>query len=257
MTRASFFESPSSEKELSEKAAHPDAFQRWACAVELGQIHEEWSVKLLQKLQLDDDELTRQAAKQSLKSIPKRLLVSGMEMIDGKNLNLEISYEDWKIRTLPELTGDLNQVIEALVIDILGTEGPSTGSRLIRLIRESLSLNEPSSFTKKQLNSALNNLLRANRVARNDFFPERDDLSTSTYYLATLPPVAIRPRGSRQLDEIPATEIRHLLDSHPRARRGALSPDMGYRIISEHYAIKPHEVHIVGGLLEKEWLGIF
>lgn len=170
---------------------------------------------------------------------------------------LEITYEDWKIRVLPEHTGDLNPVIEALVIDILGTEGPSTGSRLIRLIRESLATNDPSSFTKKHLNSALNNLLRVNRVARNDFFPEKDDLSTSTYYLATLPRVAVRPRGSRQLDEIPATEIRYLLDSHPRAQRRALSPDMAYRVISEHYEIKPHEVHIVGGLLEKEWLGIF
>jgi hypothetical protein len=255
--RKSFFEEQSSEEALRERALDSDPFVRWACAVELGQLTFPWAIQLLWELKTDSNDHTRAAAINSLKQFSELEISSSLGSSLGEPVTVDRSYSEWKIRPLPNLSDETSAVFETAIMDILATEGPTTGSRIFRLVSESIDPNNRFVLSKHRLNKVLKDLVLANTLTRNDYTPSKNDLETSTYHLTSLPGVAIRPRGTRRLEEIPVTEVREILNSNPRVKRRSGDLDFQFRVVSEEYGILPNEFHIVGALLEREWFGLF
>lgn len=255
--RKSFFEEQSSEQSLRARARDSDTFVRWACAVELGQLTNPWAIQLLWELKTDSNDHTRAAALNSLKQFSEVEISSSLGTSFGESAMVDRSYSEWKIRPLPNLSDETSAIFETAIIDILATEGPTTGSRIFRLMSESIDPNNRFVLSKHRLSKVLKALVLTNTLTRNDYTPSKSDLETSTYHLTSLPGVAIRPRGTRRLEEIPVTEVRELLNSNPRVRRRSGDLDFQFRVVSEEFQILPNEFHIVGALLEREWFGLF
>jgi hypothetical protein len=255
--RKSFFEEPGSEDSLRERAQDGDPFIRWACAVELGQISSPWAIEILWTLKTDSNEHTRAAALNSLKQFSELEIGKSVGQSFADFGGLERNYSEWKSRPLPNLSDETSAIFETAIVDILGTEGPTPGSRIFRLMSDSIDPNNRFVLSKHRLSKVLKALVSANTLTRNDYTPSRDDLETSNYHLTSLPGVAIRPRGSRRLEEVPVTEVRELLNSNPRVARRIGDLDFQFRVITEHYQIQQNEFHIVGALLEREWFGLF
>lgn len=258
--RKSFFDDPSSKEDLESRAKSNDAFERWSAAVELSQKSEPWAIELLWSLRVDHDDNTRTAADAGLRAIEPGALarvVGGASSDRGINSSERSVYHEWKIRPLPDLDENTIAIFEAVVLDILGTEGPTPGSRIYRLIGSSINPNNKFVLSKHRLKKILKSLVERNVIARNDYMPASDDLETSNYFLATQLSVVVRPRGTRALNEIPVSEIRELLNNNPRAARRSSDTDFQFKVIATTYEIPANEYHIVGALLEKEWFGLF
>lgn len=255
--RKSFFEEQSSEESLRERSLDPDPFVRWACAVELGQLTSVWAIELLWQLKTDSNEHTRAAAVNSLKQFSELEISSGLGNSFAESAHVDRSYSEWKIRPLPNLSDETSAIFETAIVDILATEGPTTGARIFRLMSASIDPNNRFVLSKHRLNKVLESLVLVNTLTRNDYTPSKNDLETSTYHLTSLPGIAIRPRGTRRLEEIPVTEVREVLNLNPRVRRRSGDLDFQFRVIAEEYQILQKELHIVGALLEREWFGLF
>jgi hypothetical protein len=258
--RKSFFDEPSSQEDLETRVTSVDPFERWSAAVELSQKSEAWAIQLLWTLRVDPDENTRTAADAGLRGkSPGELarVIGDSSPNSDLNSSQNRSYSEWKIRPLPDLDETTVAIFETVVLDILGTEGPTPGSRLYRLIGSSINPNNKFGLSKHRLKKLLKSLVERNAVARNDYMPASDELETANYFLANHVNVVVRPRGTRALNEIPVSEIRELLNNDPRASRRSRDSDAQFRVIANAYSIPSNEFHIVGALLEKEWFGLF
>lgn len=255
--RKSFFDETSSQEDLQSRSHSPDAFLRWSAAVELGQLSSAWAISALWELQHDSDENTRNAAKSGL---AHRTPVELAEAI-GKSA-IEIpkptqDYREWKIRPLPALDETSESIYKNVILDILATEGPTVGTRIYRLTGSSMNPNNVFSISKSRLKKLLRQFSDQGVLQRHDFTPANDDLETSTYFISGRESVVIRPRGTRTLSEIPVTEVRAALNADPRVARRRNDFDFQFKVLTRQYEIYEKEFFVVGGLLEREWLGLF
>jgi hypothetical protein len=255
--RKSFFDDSSTQVELQSSAQSADAFVRWSAAVELGQLNADWAISELWKLQHDSDENTRNAAKSGLAHrSPIELAAAIGESASAADKSSQ-DYREWKIRPLPPLDEVTEPIYKNAILDILATEGPTVGSRIHRLTGSSMDPNNGFSISKNRLKKLLRRSIDDGVLQRHDFTPASDDLETSTYFISGRESVAIRPRGKRMLSEIPVTEVRAVLSADPRVTRRQDDFDFQFKILVRQYEIAENELFVVGGLLEREWLGLF
>lgn len=255
--RKSFFEDSSSQEELLSRAQSADAFLRWSAAVELGQLTTEWAISELWRLQHDPDENTRNAAKSGLAHRTPIELAAAIGESANDIPHSSQDYREWKIRPLPALDETTEPIYKNVILDILATEGPTVGSRIYRLTGSSMNPNNVFSISKSRLKKILRVLIEDGVLQRHDFTPSTEDLETSTYFISGRESVAIRPRGKRMLSEIPVTEVRAILNADPRVARRQNDFDFQFKVLARQYEISEKELFVVGGLLEREWLGLF
>jgi hypothetical protein len=105
-------------------------------------------------------------------------------------------------------SGDQAATAEGL-FDIVGAEGPILGQRAYQLYIRAAGGQRVGKEVRRVLNLAAMQLLRQGRVAH-----LKDDLVgvvVKTFYLPGQDPVAVRELGSRDLREVPRSEIQALL----------------------------------------------
>ena len=255
--RKSFFEDSSSQEELQSRAQSADSFLRWSAAVELGQLTADWAISELWRLQHDSDENTRNAAKSGLAHRTPIELAEAIGESAKDSPQSRQDYREWKIRPLPALDETTEPIYKNVILDILATEGPTVGSRIYRLTGSSMDPNNMFSISKSRLKKLLRVSIEDGVLQRHDYTPATEDLETSTYFISGRESVAIRPRGQRMLSEIPVTEVRAMLNADPRVARRQNDFDFQFKVLARQYEISEKEFFIVGGLLEREWMGLF
>jgi hypothetical protein len=255
--RKSFFDEPSSQEELLARSQSTDPFERWTAAVELGHVAQKWAVPILWEMKTDNDENTRVAALASLANYSDEEISKGIGESGTPRIHVAKEYREWKTRTLPELSDDTSALFETVVLDILGTEGPTTGNRIFRLIGTSVNPNNKYVVSKNSLKKILRTLVARNVITRSDFNPSSDELDVSTFHLTGQPGVVVRRRGNRLLEEIPLAELKETIRNDPRASRRRGDADFLFKVVAQNFEISHLEYHIVGRLLEREWFGLF
>jgi len=262
--RREFFRSDVDPQELSDNAVSLSSATRWAAAIELGEIPEEWAVKLLWVLKDDGDEYVRQAATSALSGFDHGLLESALAessiadsfvQAPGRPESSDSGIVDhiaWKTRPL-DPPGDDNQwASTAAVIDIVNTEGPLTGARILRLYGESVYPNMPRKLSRSRVESVVKAAMRRGIVSKS-FSDAKDYFESWILHRTSTPDVVVRTRGSRKLSEIPVTEVEGLIRMKAGRRDHTLNQNRRFAILMEAYEIPQNQFHLVGAALEKEW----
>lgn len=231
----------------------PDSSRRWTIALSLSQFINIESALALHKLKSDPNELVRTAAATSLSGFSQSLLTE-METTLASKADSDFVSGVWKSSPLPPLLKDVAEMYAEAVLDIVKTEGPTTGGRLRRLLGEASLMGKGLNYSK--LNSVLDPLLKAGLVLRVDRHGVEARLEQVIISAPGLPEIVVRPRNQRLLTEIPINEARAVLQSNTRYR---LRPNknLGFEVLSRHYEIQPNELFLVGEALENQWAGLF
>jgi hypothetical protein len=260
--RKDFFQSFDDKSILVENATSAESSLRWAAAVELGEIPEPWSVELLWQLKDDSDNYVSAVANKALSGFDPLLIEKAVfhkESIKpdvDHSQTLEFSENEvaahvsWKTRPL-EPPSEINDwAVSAAILDIVNTEGPMTGPRLMRLYGESVFPNSPKKLSKHRMQNAVERLSQRSVITVSNSSVEGID--GWTLFRTGTPEIAVRDRGSRSLSEIPVTEVAALV--RLRSRRGAtLNRNRQFQLIIEAYEIPQSELHIAGAVLDNEW----
>jgi hypothetical protein len=138
------------------------------------------------------------------------------------------------------------------VLNIIQTEGPLTGPRLLRLYGNAAYPNNPRKIPKSRIQTAIKRLEKRGLVTHIQDFPE-GEIDAWTIYKSGSAEVVVREQGQRKLSEIPVTEviarIRFLIgDDFDNS-----SKDERFNVLVSAYGIKQSELHIVGEILAREW----
>jgi hypothetical protein len=241
-----------------------DASLRWAAAVELGEIPEKWAVELLWELRDDADQYVRAVAQKALSTFDSALVESAVFHVIG---DLESSgsgslatagdsdllpHMAWKTRPLEPPSEENDWAVSAAIIDIVNTEGPLTGSRLLRLYGESVFPNSPKKLSKFRMQRAVERLV-ARRVVSEVGGRTNDKVENWILFRTGTPSAVPRVRGSRKLSEIPVNEVAELVKLKSRSSRGPVNRNRQFQIIIDSYQIPQSELHLVGAVLDEEW----
>lgn len=263
--KAGYFSEIPDKETLEDNALDTDGAIRWVAAIELGQVQEEWSAKVLWRLKTDRDENVRAAALNSLSKFDRNKLAQFVAQLDSEPIVEQLDSSDkygdedyvpWKIRPLPDPSPENEWQVSPALLDIINTESPVTGGRILYLYGSSVFPNMPKKISKYRLKKALNSLISRNLIARADTV---DDENLENWILHTVgtPEVVVREKGQRTLGQIPISEVRAVIRNRLRSRYESASPDTKFMTLQEAYSIKNSELHIIGGLLENEWQGLF
>jgi hypothetical protein len=264
MARRDFFESTVDPDVLRINASSSDKSLRWAAAVELGEVHQEWSVEILWTLKDDTDEHVRSVALKALSLFDKTLVervvfetVAYEEPERSSNTMGNLApHVAWKTRPLDEPDDRNEWAVSAAVIDIINTEGPLTGARLYRLYAESVFPNSPKRLKKVRIYRAVQGLIHRGIVSLADG-QDSQYLDDWTLHRTGGPAVIVRERGQRRFSEIPSSEVSQLLTQGkiqgPRPR----NRNRDFEEILRLYSVKPSDYHLIAGVIDKEWRGLF
>lgn len=260
-------EAPPDLDALLAKAGSDDSFERWASAFELGELADDRAVGALRELSNDDDEHVREAASIALGKLATgdsaarksaRIAVEevqGARTVTRRRLRSHLdapSFTPWKIKPLPAPDKGNAWVLEASLMDIILTEGPIPGSRLMRLYAQGCRMNGASGPSASRLHTAIRSLIRKGKVARSDNYgsdiPERWLL-----HERGAPGIVVRQRGCRELRDLATEEVRAALEASlgPSARR-RIERDLAFEQILSFYGAQS-ELDTVGKLLAAEW----
>lgn len=261
--RKEFFEVTVNFEDLEVHARSKDSTLRWVAAIELGQIGTEEAVSLLWSLTTDSDENVRDAAKLGLNQCDP--------VIVGKVLSTKWTVEPsqesdpspgsmakhvaWKVRPLDIPTPENEWMVDAAVLNIIHTEGPITGARLIRLYGSAVYPDSPRRLPKNRITNAVKRLQKRFLIARTDDLSQIE-LDFWTLYSIGGSEIVIREQGQRRLSGIPASEVRACVKQEMGDRFERASQDDRFAILLSIYGIKPKDYHIVGAILENEWQGL-
>lgn len=267
MERRAFFQSLGNEALLAGNAKSSNPSLRWAAAVELGEIPEEWSILLLWELKDDVDQHVRSVAQKALSQFDPSVLektVFDMPSISPSGLDAERSqprdsdgiepHLAWKTRPLDPPSEENDWAVSAAVIDIVNTEGPLNGHRMLRLYGESVYPNSPRKLSKYRMRKAIERLRRRG-VLSVDNDQDKENIENWILYRTGTPSVVVRTRGSRKLPEIPITEVAEVIN---RKTRSSTAPNRNrqFQAVLDFYEIPQNEFHVVGAVLDKEWRGL-
>jgi hypothetical protein len=252
--RKNFFSTETSRDELIANSKSPSAADRWLAAIQLGQENDTWDAEILWKLKEDSDDSTRSAALASLRNFTKEVLSQISPELGAGHETFAPS--TWKVRPLPKLEAATRDLFSASIIDILGAEGPTTGTRIFRLLSKAVAASSSSYPSRTQIRDLLKPLLEAHTVTRVDKHFEIQTLELWILNLVGYPELVIRERGDREIDEIPVNEAQAVLKNDVRFMRRP-DPDMGWEVLKRQYSIQQSEFHKVGEALENSWQGLF
>jgi hypothetical protein len=254
MERRSFFSASIDQEDIERKARSTQEIDRWFAAVALAQIHEPWAFELLKALKADNDESTRVAAINALRSFP-------IEFFDA---SLDVSREDsdfipgiWKIRPLPTYDSSCRDLFLAAIVDIVGTEGSVTGGRIQTRLTGATAINSGKKVSKGRLKTLLDELIKSNVLTRADSHLDSDDIDLWIVHAPGTPEFVVRGRDGRDITEIPVNEAKAVLLDNRATRRNPANRDAGFRVLMEQYGIKPNEFFLVGEAMEHQWQTLF
>jgi hypothetical protein len=258
--RREFFEVSLDFADLESHARSSDSTIRWASAIELAQLGTEDAVSLLWSLTTDSDENVRDAAKIGLNQCDQQIVGKVLatkwvvepvaESSTSKN-GVE-KHIPWKVRPLEIPSVENEWAVDASVLNIIQTEGPLTGPRLLRLYGNAAYPNNPRKIPKSRIQTAIKRLEKRGLVTHIQDFAE-GEIDAWTIYKSGSAEVVVRDQGQRKLSEIPVTEviarIRFLIgDDFDNS-----SKDERFNVLVSAYGIKQSELHIVGEILAREW----
>ena len=257
--RKEFFEVGLDFIQLEEHARSSDSNLRWASAIELGQLGTIEAISLLWSLTTDSDENVRDAANFGLQNcdqvlVGKVLATKWQAPVEVKSeLTSGISkYVHWKVRPLEIPAPENEWAVDAAVLNIIQTEGPMTGSRLLRLYGNAAFPNDPRKLPKSRIQTAVKRLERRGLVTK--LLTEgNDELEFWTLLGSGKPEIDVREQGQRKLSEIPVTEVIARLQINMGEEFEYASQNDRMKVLMTLYGIKQSELHILGDILAKEW----
>jgi hypothetical protein len=260
MERREFFEVTIDFSKLENHALSSDSTMRWASAIELGQLGTEDAISLLWSLTTDADENVRDAAKLGLNQCDQKLLgkVLATKWVVEPERKRETQTQGvekhipWKVRPLEVPSPENEWAVDAAVLNIIQTEGPLTGARLLRLYGNATYPNNPRKLPKSRIQTAFKRLERRGLVSHIQDF-SAGEIEYWTLYANGSAEVLVREQGLRKLGEIPVTEVIARLKLNMGDEFEYASQDDRFQILLNVYAIKQAELHIVGDILAKEW----
>jgi hypothetical protein len=157
----------------------------------------------------------------------------------------------WKVRPLEAPSSDNEWAVAAAINDIVSTEGPINGTRLLSLYGQAVSPNAPKKINRFRVKKALESLLNRRILSRADTV-SADEIYEWVIHRAGEPEVLVREKGSRSFAEIPVNEVRELIKTKVGFASNP-SPDRKFRAVMDAYGIQTRDFHIIGALFEKEW----
>lgn len=238
---------------LIEHAKSTDSTRRWTAALALADFESLQSALTLHELKSDPNELVRTAASASLAGFSQTTL-SEMETKLATTVDSSFVSGVWKSSPLPPLVKAANEEYADAILEIVRTEGPTTGGRLRRLLGEASLMGKGLNYAK--LKSVLDPMLKEGIVLRVDRHGIDERLEKIIVSAPGLPEIVVRSRNQRLLTEIPINEARAVLQANTRYR---LRPNknLGFEVLTRHYEIQPNELFLVGEALENQWAGLF
>jgi hypothetical protein len=194
--RIAFFGADADFDEACELAVSTDSSDRWLAAVQLGQIKTLSSAEILWRLREDTDESTRLAATNALRGFDSSLtssLSNISETLDGLQV-----FGTWKVRPLPKLESATKEAFAACVMDLLATEGPTTGSRIYRLLCQATAASSENYPSRTQVRDICQTLVVQSTICRVDKHFDSDRLDQWILNVPGFPDFQIRNRGTRE-----------------------------------------------------------
>lgn len=264
--RKDYFQSLDDKSILVENASSAESSLRWAAAVELGEIPEPWSVELLWALKDDSDSYVSAVANKALSRFDPLLIEKAVfhkESIEDdadRDLSPELGQNElaphvsWKTRPLDPPNEINDWAVSAAILDIVNTEGPLTGPRLMRLYGESVFPNSPRKLSKHRMQNAIERLAKRGVITVES--STAGGIEGWTLFRTGTPDVIVRDRGSRRLAEIPVTEVAALVSLKSR-RTATMNRNRQFQLIIDAYGIPQNELHVAGAVLDNEWRDLF
>jgi hypothetical protein len=258
--RKEFFEVSLDFIDLESHARSKDSTIRWASAIELAQLGTEEAISLLWSLTTDSDENVRDAAKIGLNQCDQQIVgkVLASKWVAEPVRESSISDDGvgkhipWKVRPLEVPSVENEWAVDASVLNIIQTEGPLTGPRLLRLYGNAAYPNNPRKIPKSRIQTAVKRLERRGLVAHIQDFSE-GEIDAWTIYQFGSTEVLVRDQGQRKLSEIPVTEVIARIRLLLGDEFDYSTNDERFKVLVSAYGIKQSELHIVGELLSREW----
>jgi hypothetical protein len=260
--RKEFFEVTIDFDQLESHARSNDSTLRWAAAVELAQLGTEEGISLLWSLTTDLDDYVRDAAQLGLKNCDQvlvgKVLASKWAIVEdadeksGTPATGVAKHIPWKVRPL-EVPSEANEwAVDAAILNIIQTEGPITGPRILRLYGMAAYPNNPRKLPKSRIQTAVKRLERRGLVTYFKDF-EGAEIEAWTIFRQGSPEVVIREQGMRKLQEIPVTEIIARVRYNMGDDYEYSSQNDRFKVLQSVYALRQADLHIVGELLAREW----
>ena len=258
--RTEFFEVSINFAELEGHARSSDSTMRWASAIELAQLGTEDAISMLWSLTTDGDENVRDAAKIGLNQCDQQLVGKVLaskwaiepESKSPTSVDGVEKHTPWKVRPLEIPSVENEWAVDAAVLNIIQTEGPLTGPRLLRLYGNAAYPNNPRKIPKSRIQSAVKRLERRGLVAHIQDYID-GEIDYWTLYKTGSPEVVIREQGQRKLSELPVTEVIARLRLLMGDNFDFSGQNERFEILLAAYSIKQTELHIVGEILSREW----
>ena len=258
--RREFFEVSLNFADLESHARSKDSTIRWASAIELAQLGNEDAISLLWSLTTDSDENVRDAARIGLNQCDQQLVgkvlatkwVPEPTSQSPTSTNGVEKHVPWKVRPLEVPSIENEWAVDASVLNIIQTEGPLTGPRLLRLYGNAAYPNNPRKIPKSRIQTAVKRLEKRGLVAHIQDFSE-GEIDAWTIYMSGSAEVLVREQGQRKLSEVPVTEVIARLRLLIGDEFDYSSKDERFKVLVSAYGIKQSELHIVGEILAREW----
>jgi hypothetical protein len=142
--------------------------------------------------------------------------------------------------------------VDAAVLNIIQTEGPVTGPRILRLYGMATYPNNPRKLPKSRIQTAIKRLERRGLVSYVQDF-DGAEIEAWTIFKLGSPEVIVREQGMRKLHEIPVSEVIERVRNNMGDEFEYSSQNDRFKVLQSVYGLRQADLHIVGELLAKEW----
>lgn len=150
-------------------------------------------------------------------------------------------YTEWAVRRLPDPRTASSTLVQAGLLEILQSEGPICVDRLFRLYARGAGIQRVKERVRASLDAAMGVLARNGDInRRTETLPGFGDYDSSVnvVWIAGKPDVIVRRRGSRDLEEVPLTELVEALALLSRRNSSVLkSSEATVRAIQHAYEL--------------------
>lgn len=256
--------------ELLAGAADSDPCLRWAAALELARHTDPRATEALRALLSDGDGDVRAVADAALRQLADDvssergharvalLEHEGEQSARHRSSHRLTTHADaepftpWRIKCTPDPSRSEAWVVEAVLFDIIQTEGPVVVGRLFKLYRRGCEMNGIKTVSTSRLTKALKNMIDQGRVVRSDDYLS-DKVERWVVHERGTRGVALRQRGTRDLAEIPPEEVAAALQATARHSLGRVDMNAAFESLAGFYSMSPQEASRVGSLLLAEW----